>query len=126
MTTDPVLHQLRESTGMYDVPCNGCTLCCHGDAVRILPHEDPGKWLTEPHPFVAGARMLAHAPSGDCIYLGPTGCTQHHDKPQQCREMDCRRLAASITFTQARKMSAQGALPITVWNRGRELLRALK
>ena len=118
-----IMHEAREAAGLYDVPCNGCTLCCHGDAVRILPHEDPARWLTEPHEYVEGARMLAHQANGDCIYLGPTGCTQHHDKPQQCREMDCRRLAEKFTFTQARKLSARRVLPIAVWNRGRELLK---
>ena len=82
------LHQVRVAMGFYAVPCNGCTACCHDDAVRILPHEDASRWQTEPHPYMAGALMLAHKPNGDCIYLGEGGCTRQADKPQQCHEMD--------------------------------------
>lgn len=108
------------------VPCNGCKLCCLGDAVRILPHEDHSKWRTEPHEVVAGARMLAHKPNRECWYLGETGCTIQDDKPQMCGEMDCRILAQRITFTRARKMAASGQIPIAIWNRGRQLLRETK
>ena len=116
------IHQARNAMGACDVPCNGCTRCCRNDAVRILPHEDADRWDTEPHPYMAGARMLRHKPNGDCVYLGDSGCTRHHDKPQQCREMDCRTLAANITFTAARKLAKSGRLPFAVWKRGRELL----
>lgn len=121
-------HALRLSSGFYPVvPCNGCTLCCHGDAIRILPHEDASKWQTVPHPFAPGALMLDHKPNGDCLYLGESGCTIHTDKPQQCVEMDCRNIARSLTGTQARKLDARakagiGGVPITIWRRGRELL----
>lgn len=106
----------------FDVPCNGCTRCCHGDAVRILPHEDASRWQTVAHPYAPGQRMLAHNANNDCVYLGPHGCKIHHDKPQQCREMDCRNIAQSISFTQARKLSARNVLNIGVWQRGRDLL----
>jgi hypothetical protein len=123
MTMQPAtIDRVRQDLGLYDVPCNGCTLCCHNDAVRILPHEDASKWQTEPHDYMHGARMLAHKPNGDCVYLGEHGCTIQHDKPQQCREMDCRRIAQAITWTQARKMDAGGRLRMTIWKRGRELI----
>jgi Fe-S-cluster containining protein len=105
-----------------DVPCNGCTRCCHGDAVRIMPHEDASQWLTEPHPYQPGARMLAHKANDDCVYLGPAGCTIHPNKPEQCRTMDCRNLAREISFTNARKLAARNALPMPIWQRGKELL----
>lgn len=115
-------HLYRSESGVYDVPCNGCTLCCHNDAVRILPHEDASKWQTEPHPMLYDARMLAHKPNGDCVYLGERGCTIQHDKPQMCYEMDCRLLARRISWTQARKLNADGAFQLAVLKRGRELL----
>lgn len=106
---------------MYpSVPCNGCTRCCHNDAVRILPHEDASKWRTVPHDYRKDALMLAHKPNGDCVYLDATGCSIQSDKPQMCREMDCRNLARALTFTQARKISG---FPISVWRRGKDLLR---
>ena len=36
------LHEVRLAMGFYAVPCGTCTACCHGDAVRLLPHEDAG------------------------------------------------------------------------------------
>lgn len=121
--TPATAHEVRESLGFYSVPCNGCTRCCHNDAVRILPHEDASRWLTEAHPTRPGARMLAHKANGDCVYLGEAGCTRQDDKPQICHEMDCRRLAQAISFTKARKMHEAGRFNIAIWHRGRELLR---
>lgn len=117
------LHQTRLACGFYEVPCNGCTKCCHNDAVRILPHEDATKWKTEAHPYMTGARMLAHQANGDCHYLGATGCTIQRDKPQVCQEMDCRLIARTLTRSQALKLDRRGAMRIEIWNRGRELLR---
>ena len=111
---------------LYDVPCGGCTRCCHNDAVRLLPSDEPSQYQTEPHPYMAGALMLAHAPNGDCVYLGPQGCTIHATKPLMCREMDCRRIAQAITWTKARKLEAKGGLRMDVWRRGKELLRSNK
>lgn len=104
-----------------DVPCNGCVRCCQGDAIRLLPIDDADSYLTEPHPYVPGALMLAHKPNLDCIYLLKTGCSIHERRPLQCRTMDCRNIAANITFTQARKMSAKNQLKIGVWRKGKEL-----
>lgn len=108
---------------MYVVPCDGCTRCCHRDAVRLLAGDDLSQYRTEPHPYMPEARMLAHKPNGDCLYLGEYGCTIHDTKPLMCREMDCRRIAQAITWTQARKMEARGALRMDIWRRGKELLR---
>lgn len=101
------------------VPCNGCTRCCQGDAVRLLPGDDWRLYKTVPHEWMKGELMLDHKATGECIYLGDAGCTIHEQKPRMCREMDCRNIAARITYTQARK---QRIVPI--FNRGRELLRA--
>lgn len=116
-------HLYRRESGVYDVPCNGCTLCCHNDAVRILPHEDASKWQTEPHDRIPRARMLAHKPNGDCVYLGEHGCTIQHDKPQMCYEMDCRLIARQVSWTHARKLEATGRMRMAIWRRGRVLLK---
>ena len=107
---------------VFDVPCDGCTRCCHNDAVRLLASDDLSQYQTEPHPYMPEARMLAHKPNGDCLYLGNEGCTIHATKPLMCREMDCRRITRAITWTQARKMEARGALRMDIWRRGKELL----
>ena len=100
------------------VPCNGCRRCCIGDGVRILPHEDASQWETVPHFLGLRHRMLAHKGNGECIYLGPDGCTIHDKpRPQLCEEMDCRRIAMGATFTQARALNI-----VRIWRRGKELL----
>ncbi|MBN1397911.1 MAG: hypothetical protein JXA06_07760 [Bacteroidetes bacterium] len=48
-----------------EVPCNGCTLCCQGDAIRLEEDEKSAGYKTEPHPYVRGALMLAYKPNGD-------------------------------------------------------------
>ena len=103
-----------------DVPCNGCTRCCQGDAVRIFDHEDSSQWKTEPHPYYPGKRMLGHKRDKSCVYLGKKGCTIYDNRPEQCQTMDCRNVARNMTYTQARKFPRM--LPI--WRKGKELLRA--
>lgn len=106
------------------VPCNGCTRCCHRDVVRLLAHEDASAYQTEAHPAMQDTLMLAHKPNGDCIYLEGNGCSIHDRRPQLCRDMDCRRIAAALTFTQARKADHRHVITLAVWRRGKELLRA--
>lgn len=108
----------RIAPTVSDVPCDGCTRCCRGDTIRIMPHEDPSQWQTEPHPAGHGMRQLAHKPDGDCVYLGASGCTIHGRAPQICKEMDCRLLYRAMSFTVARK---QPTTFLTVWMRGRDL-----
>ena len=99
------------------VPCDGCTLCCHGDAIRILPGDDVAQYQTVPHERYAGELMLDHKPNGDCIYLAEHGCSIHGRAPRMCREMDCRTIASTMGYTPARKMGV-----ISVWRRGKRLI----
>jgi len=101
---------------MREVPCNGCVRCCIGDAVRLLEGDDAAKYQTVPHDRIPSARMLDHKPDGSCVYLGSSGCTIHSDKPQMCREFDCRDLNRKLSFTGARKMRI-----IPIWLKGKEL-----
>jgi hypothetical protein len=100
------------------VPCNGCTRCCQGDALRLLPEDDASQYQTVPHWLNPAELMLDHKSNGDCIYLTDTGCGIHDRRPRMCRELDCRILAMQLTYTKARKMHI-----LTVWARGKELLR---
>jgi hypothetical protein len=105
-----------------DVPCNGCTLCCQGDAVRLQEDELGKGYRTEPHPRIAGALMIAHKPNGECIYLTEGGCRIHATAPALCRSADCRALAIRLDFEAARRLHLAGLLDIRVWDHGRELL----
>lgn len=59
-----------------------------------------------------------------CYYLGQTGCSIQDDKPQMCREMDCRNVVAALSSSQQRRMVAKGLMSSGVLARGRELLRS--
>ncbi len=110
------------TTKIREVPCNGCTLCCQGDAIRILPEDDERAYVTEAHPYMPGARMLAHKPSGECLYLSPAGCTIHDRAPSLCRSADCRGVAMKLDFETAVQLHRAGRLDIRVWDQGQKLL----
>lgn len=105
-----------------DVPCNGCTLCCQGDALRLEEAELSLGYKTEPHPYVSGAQMLAHKANGDCVYLGESGCTIHDHSPLLCRSADCRSIAAKIDFVTAKRLHLMGRLDLRIWDQGHRLL----
>jgi hypothetical protein len=105
------------------IQCDGCTRCCHNDAVRLLPGDDASQYQTEPYPGRPGQLMLAHKPDGSCVYLTASGCSIHDRSPTMCKQMDCRIIASRVTFTDARKLAAKRLLMLPVWRRGRELLR---
>lgn len=62
-----------------DVPCNGCTACCHHDLVMLHPEmgDKPADYLTfEAENPLTGERGLAlrHKPQGGCVYVSDAGC----------------------------------------------------
>ena len=111
---------------MREVPCNGCTLCCQQDAIRLLPEDNPAEYQTVPHPHIAGALMLAHKQNGECIYLNEYGCSIHRKAPSLCRGADCRTLAARMDFETARKLHLMNKLNLCVWDQGHKLLEAMR
>ncbi len=109
-----------------EVPCNGCTLCCQGDAIRLEEEDRAEEFRTELHPYVPGALMLAHKPNGDCVYLDEHGCSIHGRAPSLCRTADCRAVALKLDFETARHLHALGRLDFRVWNKGREFLEEMQ
>ncbi len=108
------------------VPCNGCTLCCQGDAVKI-EKEDTGKgYQVEAHSYIPGALMIAHKKNGDCVYLFEYGCSIHNNAPSLCREADCRSLALMLDFTTAMKLHELKRIDIRVWDQGNKLIEEMK
>ena len=75
-----------------DVPCDGCTICCENDLIRIYPqHGDRfADYLIAPIP--GGGMRLLHKPEGGCVYLGEHGCSIYPHRPFLCRQFDCRGL----------------------------------
>jgi Fe-S-cluster containining protein len=109
-----------------EVPCDGCTLCCQGDAIRLLKEDNPDEYLTEPHSFIRGALMLAHKPNGDCIYLEENECSIHNRAPSLCRTADCRAIAYKYDFETALKLHEAGSIDLRVWDRGNELIKKMR
>jgi hypothetical protein len=107
--------QTKAETG--NVPCNGCTLCCRNDAIRLLPQDDPAQYQTVPHDHFPGHLMLAHKENGDCVYLTSEGCDIHGSKPTMCIKMDCRRIAKTFKKRDLKRYN----VPVPVWNKGRIL-----
>lgn len=109
----------KSSSPTFDgnVPCNGCTLCCKNDLVRLMIHEVT-KYEHEPHPFLPNSYMLAHKPNGDCHYLTENGCSIHETKPIMCRTMDCRNIAISMNHHLAAHLRLT-----EVWQRGTTLIK---
>ena len=104
------------------VPCNGCILCCQGDAIRLTEEDNPADYITEPHSYIAGALMLAHKPNGDCIYLDEKGCSIHDRAPSLCKSADCRSIALKYDFNTAMQLHQMKRIDIRVWDKGNELL----
>ena len=77
---------------MADVPCNGCTACCHGPIVLQPAHgDDPSQYETVSDS--AWGVKLAQKPDGSCHYLVPGGCSIWNRRPAVCRAFDCRTYA---------------------------------
>ncbi len=116
----------KKESAYREVPCNGCTLCCQGDAVRLLPEDHAAEYRTEPHTAIPGALMLAHKPNGECIYLEAKGCAIHDRAPSLCRSADCRSIALSFSFDEAMRMHRIGKIDIRVWDQGQKLLEVMR
>jgi hypothetical protein len=108
------------------VPCNGCTLCCQGDAVKIEKEDLDRNYHTEPHPYIPGALMIAHKQNGDCIYLIENSCSIHDNAPALCRSADCRSLALKFDFITAMKLHNMKRIDIRVWDQGNKLVEEMR
>ena len=104
------------------VPCGSCRLCCQRTAVMLVDGVDQiaEYETTEEH----GARFLCLQPNGDCVYLGPDGCTIHERAPYMCRIFDCRAQHAQYTREERRDLVKRGLLNAEILKRGAMLRRA--
>lgn len=66
MNHQSTLHQARKLSGLHDVPCNGCTRCCHAieRALGVMgrdPLDEPGVDDGGPYNGLApGVALPAH------------------------------------------------------------------
>jgi len=120
-----------------EVPCGKCQLCCKTLIVPLAHEEyaqfeqlrdpdDPTKaawaWVEDSKTGERYGRALRRRPNGDCIFLGPGGCTIHGRAPHVCKRFDCRELFLRSDRKGRKKAIKEGKLPKSLFDRGRELL----
>lgn len=113
---------------MAMVPCGSCHLCCVNELVILMPEAGDvvGDYLTKKvrlGPQEVDA--LQHRENGECVYLGPDGCTIHDRSPVLCREYDCRLAFKLVPRHERRRRLKMGLADKARYDRGRELLPTL-
>lgn len=74
---------------------------------------------------VDGVVALAWNEDGDCIYVGPEGCTIHARRPALCRGYDCRVAYLSLTRQQRRADAKVRPYQKVIYAAARKLLEAI-
>jgi len=96
----------KKLAALPPLDCSGCTECCKGDLIFLLPHEI-GVYLSE---TIMGRQAIQHKPGGDCIYLSPVGCMIHERKPEKCQGLDCRAVVIAAGLDVAKKHMSEGTI----------------
>lgn len=108
------------------VPCNGCTLCCKNELIFLHPEDgdDVTAYETVPARHIDGRKglALARASNGDCLYLGPMGCTIHGRAPIICKEFDCGKFYESLPASMRNGSTGDPDVQPLI-DRGREIFR---
>lgn len=112
------------------VQCNGCTVCCKGDAIFIHPDEgdDPEKYQTveQVNPVTGEkALMLDHKENGDCVYLTEEGCGIYLDRPVICKSFDCRKQYLMMTKAMRARLNSNGMMGQDMFKEGKKRVRTL-
>ena len=93
---------LQSGNGAADVPCGSCRGCCRSSMfVHIGPEETqaiqriPRKLLFPAPGLPKGHLLMGYNDKGECPMLIGNECSIYADRPQTCREYDCRVFAAT-------------------------------
>ena len=93
---------LRSGTGGSSVPCGTCTACCRSSMfVHIRPEETqtrqriPRNLLFPAPGLPKGHVLMGYNDRGHCPMLIENKCSIYEDRPQTCREYDCRVFTAT-------------------------------
>jgi uncharacterized protein len=92
-----------------DVPCGDCTGCCRSSLfIHVKPEETRAleripRALQFPAPGLPkGNVLMGYNTRGECPMLIDNKCSIYEDRPQTCRDYDCRVFAATgIALDQA-------------------------
>lgn len=93
------MRAVLRNEGHADVPCDGCVGCCVSaypiplrPADRVALAQVPDRYLQLRS---GGTARMLHRDDGTCPMLASAGCTIYADRPQTCRDYDCRIYAAA-------------------------------
>src|ERR1700722_153548 len=93
---------LRSGKGGTTVPCGTCTACCRSSMfIHIKPEEARTlrripKALLFPAPGLPkGNVLMGYNDKGHCPMLAGNRCSIYEDRPETCRNYDCRVFAAT-------------------------------
>lgn len=99
------LQQIRAALQGNDgsnVPCGDCVGCCTSSwFVPIRPNEArtlaviPVAMLRRSRGRTSDNWLLGYSPDGHCSLFRDNGCSIYADRPQTCRDFDCRVFAAT-------------------------------
>lgn len=92
---------LRSDVGT-DVPCGDCVGCCVSSYfIPLRPHDEaalaavPAELLLDAPASESGNKMMGYRADGTCPMLHERKCKIYHQRPQTCRDYDCRIFAAA-------------------------------
>ncbi len=113
------------------MPCNKCTECCKTNQGLFL-HPEQGDevdsyrhWVLTDEATGTIAWMLATEANGQCVYLGPSGCTIYNRRPLICRTFDCRKHYLILPRQDRDNLVKLGLSSRTVFDAGRARLKSL-
>lgn len=93
---------LRGGSAGTDVPCGDCVGCCSSHWPVALRAEDealvplvPAWLLLEPEDAPEGLRYMGYREDGTCPLLVKRQCRVYAQRPQTCRDFDCRIFTAA-------------------------------
>lgn len=88
--------------GGTNVPCGACVGCCVSSYAILVRPEDtralaaiPASLLTRVPSLGEGVKAMGYLPDGRCPMLEAGKCSIYADRPQTCRDYDCRVFAAA-------------------------------
>lgn len=93
---------MLRGTGGADVPCGSCVGCCVSSyhiwlrpEDRVAYDEVPEQFLLRGRDQPQGHHLMGYHDDGRCPMLAASGCRIYTDRPQTCRDYDCRIFAAA-------------------------------
>ncbi|NVK42736.1 MAG: YkgJ family cysteine cluster protein [Oceanospirillaceae bacterium] len=93
--------------GQGNVPCGDCTGCCTSSKFILIRPNDIGAREVIPHDLLfsapglpAGYQLMGYDEQGHCPMFKHGQCSIYMERPETCRQYDCRVMAATQANTE--------------------------